>query len=122
MYSSADAGPALPRLPQLAEICDAGTPICPSCRKPIRRVRAVLGSVLATCDNRAPRPGPHSPTAQPQLRRRRENVCGQHVHILGAAEGVCIVVRLDADAFDQLVRGSLPAYSRDLYGRLGILP
>ena len=93
-----------------AQVCDAARPVCPRCGGVLRRVHTLLGSLVARCENRAQ-----------AVRRIAENVdrCGQHVHILGAPEGVCIVVGITRQEFERAIAG---IGARELYEQLGVFP
>ena len=82
---------------------DARFPVCPSCRSALRRVTANLGSVFMTCEGK--------------LDKER---CGQHLHIVGAPEGVCFVVPLTKGEFEHLSQME-PRTARDVYLELGLL-
>jgi hypothetical protein len=75
------------------KICDSDRVECPRCGGVIRRIRPVLGSLLAYCDNK-------------QLGGKS---CGQHVHVLGAPEGICIVAPLSKQEFETACKNGVRA-------------
>jgi hypothetical protein len=92
-------------MPSLMKVCDSDRVECPKCGGVIRRIRPVLGSLLAYCENRHP--------------TRHGEKCGQHVHVLGAPEGVCIVRGITREQFDQARAAGVRAVQ--LYRELGDL-
>ncbi len=83
--------------------CEADRPICPKCRKPIRRVMVIGGHFLAQCDN-----GPSSAR------------CGQHMHIT-ASDGLCWVIQLSREEFQALREHVGGMSAREIYRALGLL-
>jgi hypothetical protein len=94
------------------KVCSAAHPECPRCEGVIRRVHTSLGSTYARCENR-PKDG--SPGAL-----RGERTCGQHVHILGCPEGVCVVTPISREEFKKYTSSSY-TLARRFYGAVGVL-
>ena len=93
-------------------LCDDTRPMCPRCNHPIRRITSGVGTSYATCEERFERPLPGGGVVRDR--------CGQHVHILGAPEGVCIVTPISKAEYDALTQGNYrPA--KALYRELGVV-
>lgn len=92
-------------------VCESRYPRCPRCGQILHGIHAGDGLMFAQCRARAPRvPG------QPSTSDR----CGQHVAIVGASAGVCIVVPISREEFDRLTSDRIPS-PRELLLELGVV-
>lgn len=96
------------------QIQDSDAITCPRCRALLNRVRPVLGSLLASCNAKV------DDSIKPRVASGRAR-CGQHIHILGAPEGVSIVVPISKAEFDAAL-GAGVKVSRDSYREWGVMP
>lgn len=94
------------------QVCSADSPQCPRCEGVVRRVHTSLGSTYARCENR-PKPG--SPGAL-----RGDAKCGQHLHILGCPEGVCVVTPISREEYQRFSSSSY-TLARRFYVDVGAL-
>ena len=92
-------------------VCESRYPRCPRCGQVIHGLHAGDGLVFVQCRAKTRRlPG------QPITSER----CGQHVAIVGASAGVCIVVPITRQEFDRLTSGTIPS-ARELLLELGVV-
>src|SRR5690606_19348745 len=92
-------------------VCESRYPRCPRCGHVLHGIHAGDGLMFAQCRAKARRlPG------QPRTGER----CGQHVAIVGASAGVCIVVAITRDEFDRLTAERIPS-ARELLLELGVV-
>lgn len=87
---------------------DARTPTCPKCGSLLRRVHSNLGSLFLMCE------------AKLRNNSGASGPCGQHVHIVGAPEGVCFLIPITKAEFDHLTTLE-PRTARDVYRELGLV-
>lgn len=85
--------------PRAVALMESGSPRCSRCARPLP-VTVGSGSVLVTC--RSKKAGAR---------------CGQHLAVIGAAEGCCIVVPVTSDEFGELTSSS----ARDMLQALALL-
>ena len=92
-------------------VCESRCPRCPRCGHVLHGIHAGDGLVFVQCRARAPRvPG------QPSTSER----CGQHVAIVGASAGVCIVVPISREEFARVTAERIPS-ARELLVELGVV-
>lgn len=92
-------------------VCESRYPRCPRCGQILHGIHAGDGLMFAQCRAKARRvPG------RPLTSER----CGQHVAIVGASAGVCIVVPITRDEFDRLTSERIPS-PRELLLELGVV-
>lgn len=92
-------------------VCESRYPRCPRCGLVLHGVHPGDGLLFVQCRAKARHvPGRSLPSGK----------CGQHVAIVGAAVGVCIVVPITAAEFERFTRGRLPA-PRELLLELGVV-
>lgn len=92
-------------------VCESRYPRCPRCGQILHGIHAGDGLVFVQCRAKTRRhPG------QPRTGER----CGQHVAIVGASAGVCLVVPITRDEFDRLTSGTIPS-ARELLLELGVV-
>lgn len=99
------------REPRPHAVCESRYPRCPRCGQVLHGIHAGDGLVFVQCRARA-RGLPGRPATSER--------CGQHVAIVGASAGVCIVVPISREEFDRLTSGTIPS-ARELLLELGVL-